>query len=168
MAFHDDLLVQAARLARHEPMRPRQASLRRAISSAYYALFHLLTGAAASLVTPRSLQGLDLSVRRTFEHAAMKDLCKGFAAGNVPVPLQTHVANQLDPDLRLVADAFIELQQARHQADYDLGRPQTRSEALRLVQVAQDAFAGWARVRTSKDARVFLVALALPGLRKQR
>ncbi len=42
MAFHDDLLEQANHLARRERGRPRQASLRRAVSSAYYALFHLL------------------------------------------------------------------------------------------------------------------------------
>jgi hypothetical protein len=42
MSLHGDLLQQAEHLARLEPRRPRQASLRRAISTAYYALFHLL------------------------------------------------------------------------------------------------------------------------------
>lgn len=39
---HDDLLRQAERLAKLDPKRPRQANLRRAVSSAYYALFHFL------------------------------------------------------------------------------------------------------------------------------
>src|ERR1035438_5650076 len=42
MAFAEDLLEQAYHLARRERTKPRQASLRRAISTAYYALFHLL------------------------------------------------------------------------------------------------------------------------------
>ena len=46
MSLHGDLLDQASRLAVQEPRRPRQASLRRAVSAAYYALFHLLVDAA--------------------------------------------------------------------------------------------------------------------------
>jgi len=42
MAFADDLLEQAYHLARRERKNPTQASLRRAVSTAYYALFHLL------------------------------------------------------------------------------------------------------------------------------
>lgn len=43
MGLPEDLLEQAGHLARRERKRPRQASLRRAVSAAYYALFHLLT-----------------------------------------------------------------------------------------------------------------------------
>ena len=42
MAFHQDLLKQAIQLARNESRKPKQASLRRAVSTAYYALFHFL------------------------------------------------------------------------------------------------------------------------------
>ena len=40
MAFADDLLAQAYHLARLDP--ESQANLRRAVSTGYYALFHLL------------------------------------------------------------------------------------------------------------------------------
>ncbi len=46
MPLAQDLLEQARHLANREPKRPKQASLRRAVSRAYYALFHLLTAAA--------------------------------------------------------------------------------------------------------------------------
>jgi len=46
MAFGDDLLEQAQHLANRERKEPRQASLRRAVSTAYYALFHLLISEA--------------------------------------------------------------------------------------------------------------------------
>ena len=49
MTLASDLLAQAKHLAGRERGRPRQASLRRAASAAYYALFHLLLGLPASL-----------------------------------------------------------------------------------------------------------------------
>ena len=41
MTFPDELLEQAHHLANRERKRPRQASLRRAVSSAYYARFSI-------------------------------------------------------------------------------------------------------------------------------
>ena len=41
-----DLLEQAVRLAKLDVKKPKQANLRRAISSAYYALFHMLVDEA--------------------------------------------------------------------------------------------------------------------------
>jgi uncharacterized protein (UPF0332 family) len=41
MAFAEDLLKQAFLLLYKEPKTPTQASLRRSVSTAYYALFHL-------------------------------------------------------------------------------------------------------------------------------
>jgi hypothetical protein len=38
MSFADDLLEQAYHLANRESKKPKQASLRRAVSTAYYAL----------------------------------------------------------------------------------------------------------------------------------
>src|SRR5437660_11994768 len=60
MAYHDDLLEQ--------PTQPRQASLRRAISSTYYALFHLLIAEAVSKwkITAQRPQ-----LSRIFEHGRM-------------------------------------------------------------------------------------------------
>ncbi len=49
MAYHVDLLQQAKRLAHLEPKKPKQASLRRAVSTAYYSFFHfLITEAVAN------------------------------------------------------------------------------------------------------------------------
>ena len=49
MSLHDDLLVRAEHLIHKEPRRPRQASLKRAVSTSYYALFHLLVSEASHL-----------------------------------------------------------------------------------------------------------------------
>ena len=69
MAFHDDLLEQAIELVHKEPQNPKQASLRRAVSTAYYALFHLLISEA---VANWDKQNLRTALGRAFDHATMK------------------------------------------------------------------------------------------------
>jgi hypothetical protein len=82
MSIPRDLLGQAEHLVELDPKRPKQANLRRAVSSAYYALFHLLVEeAAASLVVDRDLRRL---VRRAFDHAEMKDAAKAFGSASLP------------------------------------------------------------------------------------
>jgi hypothetical protein len=49
MGLADDLLGLADRLAKPTSSDPEQASLRRAVSTAYYALFHLLVAEVAQL-----------------------------------------------------------------------------------------------------------------------
>ena len=48
MAYANDLLELAQHLAKLDSENPRQACLRRAVSTAYYALFHLLIAEATS------------------------------------------------------------------------------------------------------------------------
>ena len=72
MAYPDDLLEQERHLAKREPKRPRQARLRRAISSAYYALFHLLI---AETVKNWKRPQERYSLARMFDHAAMGKTC---------------------------------------------------------------------------------------------
>jgi hypothetical protein len=73
MAFVDDLLEQAQHLANRERKEPRQASLRRAISTAYYALFHLLISEAT--LNWKRVEYRD-ALARVFEHGNMKSLPK--------------------------------------------------------------------------------------------
>jgi hypothetical protein len=69
MAYADDILERARHLANRERRRPRQASLRRAVSTAYYALFHLLIS-EATLNRKRVDERTVLA--RFFEHGKMK------------------------------------------------------------------------------------------------
>ncbi len=74
MAFADDLLEQAYRLASRQKENASQASLRRAVSTAYYDLFHLLIDEAVSNLAVERQRG---DIGRTFEHKAMKNVCEG-------------------------------------------------------------------------------------------
>lgn len=71
MGVAHDLLQQADYLAGYEGTNPSQTSLRRAVSTAYYALFHLLIEDAASRWSgpPESRTGLE----RGFQHGSMKN-----------------------------------------------------------------------------------------------
>ena len=117
MSLPRDLLEQAGHLAKREPRRPRQASLRRAVSAAYYALFHLLIEASVSnWKRPEQRPRLG----RAFNHGFMKD-----AANKV----------QGKSGLKTVAAAFVSLQEERHSADYDNERAWSRQEVLELGRV---------------------------------
>src|ERR1700680_2065510 len=65
MAYHDDLLGQALHLVHKERRNPKQASLCRAVSTAYYALFHLLINEA---VSNWSRVNLRAALGRAFDH----------------------------------------------------------------------------------------------------
>lgn len=165
MALASDLLRQAELLARHDRRRPRQANLRRAVSSAYYALFHMLTADATAKLLPRSARTARLAFVRAFGHMEMAEACRAMA--NPRTGVVALFPNGIPPQLVQVGRAFIHLQQARHEADYDLRRAFTRSEAQHFVSMARNAFLAWAQVRKTDAARVFLVVLiAIRALRR--
>ena len=65
-----------------------------------------------------------------------------------------------DPRLRDVAAAFIELQEARHRADYDLAAF-SWPDGPRLVALATKSYETWFEIRAEPEAAVFLTALLL-------
>lgn len=162
MSFHSDLLAQARLLLRREPRRPRQASLRRAVSAAYYALFHLLVyDATRMLVSGTSLDDLRTLVARAFAHVEMSEACRAFAATRLPPAVDATLPVPVPEDLRTVARAFVDLQEARHEADYDLAQRFSRNEAAVLVAQAEQAFEAWQRIRGAPAGKVFLASLLL-------
>jgi len=147
MPFPEDLLQQAYDLANKEPTDPKQASLRRAVSTAYYALFHLLIDEAVSKWAVERQRSV---LARTFEHGGMKGICddvlksiKGGAA--------------LPPELNTVARNFIRLQQYRHTADYDNSKQWSRTDVLNVLTLATDAFNAWLAISTHDAAQDFLL-----------
>jgi uncharacterized protein (UPF0332 family) len=160
VSLHVDLLDQAKHLAQLDPRRPKQASLRRAVSSAYYALFHLLASETAALYATEP--GLAARINRTLNHSEMRKASSMIANDKLPKALQPPRGGYSSPlDLKTVANTFVTLQEARHQADYDLSRSFRRGEALNFVQSAHRAFNAWERVKKTDDARVYLACFHL-------
>ena len=122
------------------------------MSAAYYALFHLLVADGARLLSPTQPRGLSLLIGRAFNHGDMRAVCRGFVQANVaavrgrpsnaiPEVTRALLTFPLEPALLDVLQAFVELQEARHQADYDLRRTWNRLDAATHVQTARNAFA---------------------------
>ena len=169
MSLARDLLEQARHLAGREPTKPKQASLRRAVSAADYGMFHLLTEAAARRLVrgskPTQVAQRAL-VQRAFSHGPMKHVCASWwgtkQKGAVHSEWRSAVGTDtLSGELQQVADAFVELQEARHEADYNVARRFTRQDAADMVRRAERAFAAWERVSRSSapECDAFLVAL---------
>jgi uncharacterized protein (UPF0332 family) len=161
MAYAEDLLEQAKHLARRERTRPRQASLRRAVSTAYYALFHLLIREAVkNWKRPRER----LTLSRMFEHSNMKRACLR-KRDELQSRLNGHPASkQLTEDsahLLNIAKAFTDLQHQRHLADYDSSSSWTRVDALEIISTVEVAFESWKSIRDNNEAQDFLVTLLL-------
>ncbi len=159
MSLPRDLLTLADRLAGLEHRRPKQASLRRSVSSAYYALFHLLTAGSTKLFAPNLHPASAVRLQRWFDHGEMRRVCVSFSTTTTSRAISGILQAAPSADLQFVARTFVRLQAARHEADYDLATRWTRSTALDFLQVAKDAFDAWARIRRTHEANVFALAL---------
>lgn len=171
MAYTDDLIAQAIELAKLDPRRPKQANLRRAVSSAYYALFHeIVRNAVASLLSAPDSSGLvGDRLRRVVSHKSALNAAKWFsvARGTWPTALKSMRAPEgdpqptVDPILERVCDTFVELQAERHRADYDLSSPFSREDTLRLIKDAEAALSSLRGLSASGDTLVFYLGCVL-------
>jgi len=147
----DDLLATAKRLTAPARGRPRQSDLRRAISTAYYALFHGLARDAADLMVGTGVARAGeawAQVYRALEHGFAKNACK-----------QIRSFDFSDNIIRC-ADTFVRLQELRHKADYD---PKERYGLVYACFVISLAESGLAALRNAPRAerRAFAVQLLL-------
>jgi len=161
----EHLLQQAERLVQPQSAGPpRQADVRRAISGAYYAVFHALLAAAADEavgVTKRGTAEYALAYR-SINHAWVKTLCQAVASGSI-----TGKVGALTPEggfgtnVSATATAILALQERRLEADYDpLLRVKT-ADALLAVRTARSAIRRLAKAPASKRKR-FLALLLFP------
>jgi hypothetical protein len=166
--LHSQLIEQAHHLAARERRKPRQASLRRAVSTAYYALFHFLIDEACRLVfgTAHNRRHLRFALSRAFDHGAMKAASKSFAGGTLPATFDWKLP--IPADLSFVADTFIALQEERHDADYNLARSFRREEAVVVIASVEQCFALWPTIQNDDSTRLYLVSLLAWGARKAR
>jgi hypothetical protein len=160
MSLASDLLDQASTLALLDPMKPKQASLRRAISAAYYSVFHLLIDEAARRISANA--ALHPYIARSFEHKNVKEAANKIIAQSSPQPPWPGqlLSTPVEPELVRVCNAFVDLQSLRHQADYNTAKAFKRSDVVIEVSRAKAAHQDWAQARASDNATVFLLLSA--------
>lgn len=161
-------LIGAARLLLGESNEgaPNQTRLRRAVSTAYYALFHgIVRCAADSFVGARSrTKPRYETFYRGFEHRLMKEGC----AAIDKLALNSKAgkamgAKAASREIRDVASAFVTLQDRRHWADYSPRGKITRAETRDLVDLAESAIARL--LAASVDERRNFLAFLMAGAR---
>lgn len=166
MSLSLDLLAQARILATREPRKPKDASIRRAISTAYYSLFHYLGEHCTRLTVGAGHERLALRqyVGRAFVHGKMKAVCEEFLKTTPKDILQPfwptlHVTTNIE--VKTIARNFVDLQEQRHTADYDLSAKLSRAEALAAADLAEEAMDAWDSLKGSNEQLAQLFAMSL-------
>ena len=148
----DDLLNIAENLAsgRIGPRlgRPRQAELRRAISAAYYALFHTLAINSADLLVGNR------SSTRTRQ--AWRQMYRALDHGRVKRQCTKQMITKFPQEIQKFADHFVTMQAQRHMADYDPFEQFSRSIVAQLLEETKSTIADFEKV-DSDDRRAFAV-----------
>jgi hypothetical protein len=141
---------------------PRNTNLRRATSSAYYALFHAIALAVAAEALPNAPPAELHGYARYVNHAAIKQVCD-WISGNKPPPHLRQVIDRLrqNATLSAVASAFVVLQEEREAADYDHQADFTRPATLGLLGRARTGVASIGAEAASDDFRAPFGLIAL-------
>jgi uncharacterized protein (UPF0332 family) len=159
------LFEQAERLVSQQSAGPpRQVDIRRAISAAYYGVFHFTLAKAADQVvgaTKRNTSPYGL-VYRSVDHGALRTLCEEIKKSTLrPKYLRHAPSNGFGQNIRAFAAALLELQEKRHAADYDPLIRVKRSDAILAVRMARAALRRFDRAN-SRRRRAFLSLLLFP------
>ncbi len=148
-----DLIETARDLTRAKSGKPRQASLRRATSTTYYALFHCLARNCADVVVGG--RGADRSkpawrqVYRALQHGRAKTQCQN-----------QKMVNKFPVEIQDFAGMFVEMQHKRHRADYDPDEVVYKSAVLKDIDDAEDVLIRFQKVPV-KHRRAFAVYVLL-------
>lgn len=158
MAYPDDLLQFAQETANLHPGEAHQPSLRRALSTGYYALFHLLiSSAVANCADPH----FRATLARVFDHGPMKQACdkklselNDFFDQRPPEGAERSIKYHLYN----VAETFSQAQHNRNEADYNLLREWQPTQVWLLLESIADAFKSWAIIQHEPAARDYLIS----------
>jgi len=160
----DHLIEQAEQLARPPANgAPRQADLRRAVSTTYYALFHaILVDVADQLAGRARRNSVEYSLAyRSVPHRQLANLCEELSKTTLGAKYRPFEPNGgFGADLLAVASALIDLQEKRHSADYDPLYRVTASDASLTVQAGRAALNHWRSVPRNRR-RLFVLILTL-------
>jgi uncharacterized protein (UPF0332 family) len=144
----DDLLEDARDLAAKGDAQSRKSCMRRAISTAYYAVFHLLI---EDFVRHWEIEDQRARLARMFTHQKMRDA--SFKSKDKDSPTSVEVA------LTDVITWFGQLQGDRHRADYDVGWNIVRTDVNAAITQAEAIFEKWRSIRDEEVSRNYLLSM---------
>lgn len=127
--------------------RVREANLRRAISTAYYAMFHALAQCCADTMVGGS--GADRTaatwrrVYRALDHKQAKGAC-------------SNISSTFPSEIKDFAASFAQMQSKRHAADYDPDGSFFKSDVINDINAVEDLISRFEGASV-KDRRAFAV-----------
>ncbi len=143
---------------------PRQIALRRAASTAYYAVFHSLARHIAETFVAAAIWKSRVLFYRAIDHGKAKARCKKLGQSPLPQDERDFFGiSAFSIELRTFANNFVALQDLRHRCDYDPEFKILKAEAQQSVSDARDAIAG-IDAATADERNQFL-AYILFGMR---
>ena len=146
-------LISAGRatlIPQQSATQPPPAAIRRAISTAYYAAFHALTASNADVLVG--------SVRDQLAADAWIRTYRSLNHNQAKAQLQQNRAS-LSTDAQIFADLFRDLQNERHNADYNPWATFTVQAATTWLNKAESAITDFLQASRSERAAVALLTL---------
>ncbi len=145
-----------------EGTEPEPESVRRAVSTVYYAVFHFIAQAAADcFVGAANRQTARYAlIYRSFDHRYMKATCLALRASTLNEKLRNSLGRTtVSRSIVNFPTIFPDLQQARHTADYHPTDIFNASNVLSLAESAETAIA--ALDDADPDERADVLALLM-------
>jgi uncharacterized protein (UPF0332 family) len=134
------LIATAEKLTRGSG-KPRQSDIKRAVSTIYYAMFHALCRNTADMLVGKTKaarsQPAWLQTYRAVDHGFAKGQCKHGVIKKFPKEIEDF------------AVCFVDMQEARHRADYDPASKFTRGEVTAMIREASAVIGKIGRVASS-------------------
>lgn len=156
------LLRLARELAGSGRGQPRNTNLRRATSTAYYALFHHLALATAAHALPGSSSEEIRRAARHVSHVSINQVAAWVAGDTPPKHLESIISRlRGNSDVTSVATAFVTIHELREQADYDHEAEFTRPGTHASIEQAARTVALLDRHGGDDDVRAFLGLVVL-------
>jgi uncharacterized protein (UPF0332 family) len=143
----DELLEDAHFLADKGVSDNRQTLMRRAISTAYYAAFHLFI---EDFVEHWEFEDQRVRLGRMFNHSQMRNAFPDNQKKN-PTAVEKELFN--------VGTAFKQLQKDRHRADYDGGWRLVETDVRDSIRLAEDVINKWRKIKDDDIARHHLLSM---------
>ena len=134
--------------------RPRETNIRRAVSSTYYALFHCLATCNANMLVggpgANRSQPAWRQAYRGLQHGTARQRCE-----------RQNIIIKFPDEIQDFAERFVDMQQKRHEADYDPDATFSKSDVIQDITDAEDVIHCFNSVPV-RDRRAFAVYVLLP------
>lgn len=139
MSHAHDLLS----LAERYDLTATEAEKRRCISTAYYAVFHLLIESLVQRLMPGDSPYAQNMARRALAHTTLKDVCYSLkqSPNAPPAWKEAGYEEPVDRQLAELATRVVDLHKWREYADYDLPKAVWQADAERQLDRAREVFA---------------------------